>query len=348
MRKTILLAGLLTLLGSCKHLNTEFCDRPIQQDTSATVTRIMFGSCSSENKDQPILTTIAGKQPDLFIYLGDNIYGDTEDMDLLRSKYARLSCKPEFQQLLGSTTVLATWDDHDYGENDAGLDYPQKEASKQIFLEFWNEPAGSSRWTHPGIYHNLELGDSAHRVQIILLDMRTFRTPLSENTSGSYVQDNNPASTFLGGQQWLWLEQQLQRPAQLRLICSSTQFGTEYNGMETWANFPLEQQRMFELIRQTQAGGVMFISGDVHYGELSMHQEPQLYPIYDFTSSGLTQIDGAAANNVYRIGNAFMQRNAGMIEINWSAADPEIRMVIIDETGNEFLQQTIPLSVLSF
>ena len=62
---------------------------------------------------------------ELIAFLGDNIYADTKDMDVMRAKYAKLAAMPGFQ---GSQAcpILATWDDHDLGANDAGGDYPRK------------------------------------------------------------------------------------------------------------------------------------------------------------------------------------------------------------------------------
>lgn len=342
----IVIAGLG--LFSCQHYPTEFCTySTVANDTIPLVTKIAFGSCAKEDKNQPILKVIANKQPDLFIYLGDNIYGNTEDMVELKGKYALLSCKEEFQYLMGSNPVIATWDDHDYGANDIGEEYPKKEESKQLFLEFWKEPPASPRWSHPGIYTSYYYGDSTQRVQIILLDMRTFRSSLT--TSGAdFVPDPNPSKTFLGAEQWLWLENELAQPATIRFICSSTPFGSEASGDETWSNFPVEQQKMYDLLQSTQANGIVFLSGDVHYAELSKRIIPGLYPIYDFTSSGLTQVDPIADGNQYRVGTAYTDRNFGMIEINWSIADPEIKFIIYNEIGQEVYLQTTTLATLHF
>ena len=42
------------------------------------------------------------------------------------------------------------------------------------------------------------------------------------------------------------------RPSDLRIIGSSNQFSHEYNGRESWTNFPFERQRMIGLIRRTE------------------------------------------------------------------------------------------------
>ena len=59
-----------------------------------------------------------------------------------------------------ATRVLATWDDHDYGENDAGSEYPLKETSKQIFLDFFGVAKDSPRRERDGVYVRYELADA--------------------------------------------------------------------------------------------------------------------------------------------------------------------------------------------
>ncbi|MFM8711242.1 MAG: hypothetical protein ACKOC7_08185, partial [Sphingomonadales bacterium] len=117
---------------------------------TAQTTRIAFGSCAHQDRPQPLLRLAASYKPDRFIFLGDNIYGDTDNMDTLRAKYQRWGAKPEFKQLAATTPILATWDDHDFGRNDAGRHYPYKVPSKEIFLDFFKEPLQSERRKHPG------------------------------------------------------------------------------------------------------------------------------------------------------------------------------------------------------
>ncbi|MEC9188061.1 MAG: alkaline phosphatase family protein, partial [Planctomycetota bacterium] len=102
--------------------------------------RIAFGSCGHQSKPMPILRQAVEKNPDLFIYLGDNIYGDTKDMKVLAAKYELLNRRPEFQTLRSRVPILSIWDDHDYGWNDAGKEYEFKEESKAIFMDFWRVP----------------------------------------------------------------------------------------------------------------------------------------------------------------------------------------------------------------
>ena len=112
---------------------------------------IAFGSCGHQDKPISILKDVAKTKPDYFIFLGDNIYGDTRDMKLLESKYQQLGNNKNYKALKKKTKILATWDDHDFGENDAGKYYPKKQESKELFLDFFEEPKNSERRTREGI-----------------------------------------------------------------------------------------------------------------------------------------------------------------------------------------------------
>ncbi len=345
---------LTTLCGPAVAQEAEMVVRGVDE-IEGLPSRIAFGSCGHQDKPQPVLETVVAKQPDLFIYLGDNIYGDTLDMEVLQEKYDRLGSRPEFQNLRRELAVLSVWDDHDYGWNDAGKEYKFKEESKQIFMDFWRVPADSPRRQHTGIYgaHRFESGGRA--LQVILLDTRTFRDPLKRNGGGipegsgfknDYQPDDDPDKTLLGDEQWRWLEARLREPADIRIICSSIQFGHEYNGWESWTNLPLQHQRMVNLIRDTGANGVLFISGDVHWAEISRRDFPGLYPIYDVTASGLTEDWHNVEPNRYRTGEAFRANHFGMIDIDWSGTDPAIKLQIIDVDGVTRIEHQIALSEL--
>lgn len=320
-------------------------------DTQRLPSRIAFGSCADQNRPQPILAHVVARQPDFFIYLGDNIYGDTEDMAVLEAKYQQLGAKPEFQALRAAMPTLAIWDDHDYGANDAGRHYPQKEASKEMFLDFWGVPASSPRRTRPGIYGSHVFAEDGRRLQVILLDTRTFRDDLLPNDQAAghkndYRPNPSPDSTVLGAAQWAWLEAQLRQPADLRIIASSIQFSHSYNGWESWTNVPHEQQRMMDLIRETQAQGVVFISGDVHWGEISRQENPGAYPLYDVTASGINQDWDSIEPNANRVGEAVAVYNFGLIEIDW--AEDQLTLFNIDRDNQVRNRVAVPLAEIGF
>lgn len=330
----------------------------ITANAQQRVSKIAFGSCGKQDHPLPVFNVAAKYQPDLFIFLGDNIYGDTDNMDTLRAKYARLAAKPSFQNLKSKTRLLATWDDHDFGRNDAGRHYPFKEQSKEIFLEFFEEALGSDRRKHPGIYTSYQFNTDGKILQIIMLDVRTFRDNLrlykGEKKDKKFFYDldylpyETSDSTLLGGAQWAWLEQELRKPADLRLICSGSQFGIEFNGYEAWANFPHEQKRMLDIIKTNRANGVIFLTGDVHYAEISKMTADGIYPVYDATSSGLSSTWDFATPNKNRIKGPVMENHFGLLTIDWNKPDPVINIEVRDVKDRKRIAHEIKLSEISF
>ena len=136
-----LVLTLTTLLGGSAAEN----EKPLQ--------RIAFGSCAHQDKPQLFWDPILAAKPELFLFIGDNIYGDTQDMDVLKAKYAKLGATAGYQKLLKTCPVLGTWDDHDFGGNDAGADYPKKVESQQVFLDFFGVAKDSPRRKQEGVYH---------------------------------------------------------------------------------------------------------------------------------------------------------------------------------------------------
>lgn len=150
---------------------------------------IAFGSCAFQEADQPIWNAVLASHPDLFVFLGDNIYGDTQDMEVLRTKYGQLGSQPGYRRLQALTPVVATWDDHDYGVDDAGADYPMKRQSKQVFLDFFGEPSHSMRRLRDGgVYDAYLHGPDDRRVQVILLDTRWDRSPLQRVSDAEFAE----------------------------------------------------------------------------------------------------------------------------------------------------------------
>ena len=253
------------------------------------ITRIAFGSCAHQAKPQPIWDAVLDYRPELFIFAGDNVYGDVSSgaMTELAAAYAKAATIEGYGMVRAAAPVLATWDDHDFGANDGGADFPHKEAAKRLFLEFWQIPDGDPRQARDGIYHAETFGPEGMRVQVVLLDTRTFRSPLrtAEQAGapgkGPYAPDPDPAKTMLGPAQWSWLRAQLMQPAELRLIVSSVQVLAGEHGWERWGNLPAEQAKLFDLIAETGAAGVIFLSGDRHVGALYRRESAALRPLRD-------------------------------------------------------------------
>jgi len=251
--------------------------------------KLGFGSCAYQTDEQPIWDAIVKSKPDVFALIGDNIYGDTEDMNEMAAKYQEMAKHPQFSNFRRHIPLIATWDDHDFGANDAGREYPKKAESKGLMLQFFNEPKTSKRWSRDGVYTSYFFGE----IQVILMDLRWFRSPLVADQDGHYIPNPDPAAEMLGAQQWAWLEQELRKPASFRILASSTQFVSPIHHWEKWANFPYEKARMLKLIDDLKIKNLVIISGDMHYGELSMETTPAGLNLYDLTSSGLNFTESA-------------------------------------------------------
>ena len=357
MKRLSLLTLPLLILTACT-LPTRVFIPPLPLPTHRPLTVIAFGSCANQSKPQPIWDAVTTSHPDLFVFLGDNIYGDTDDMNLLRARYAQLGQNPGYQRLLAMTPILATWDDHDYGANDAGAAYPQKQASKQIFLDFFGEPATSERRQRAdGIYTAYTYGSTGQRVQVLLLDTRWNRSPLAQVSEaeyadrrrqriGPYTATTDPNAQLLGEAQWQWLAVQLRQPAEIRIIATSIPFLQEGTGWEIWANFPAERARMLTLLAETQANGVLFITGDTHRAQFSKQTTGVPYPLWEVNSSGLTENVDWPAPDSSRLGGYYTEDNYGLLRIDWTEADPEIIMEIRAVDNDLVLQNTIRLSEL--
>jgi alkaline phosphatase D len=312
---TLLLAVVLAVAWSA----------PVPAQEPAPLTRIAFGSCAHQAKPQPIWDPVLDYRPELFIFAGDNVYGDVTSaaMTELSEAYASAATIEGYAKVRGTVPVLATWDDHDYGQNDAGGDFPYKEQAKALFLDFWNVPADDPRRTRSGIHHAAVFGPEGMRLQVILLDTRSFRSPLlptdEQGAPGKerYLPDPDPAKTMLGAAQWAWLRDQLRQPAELRLIVSSIQVLAEGHGWERWGNLPRERERLFALIAETGARGVVFLSGDRHVGGL-YYRPGKPDGLYEITSSGLNMAYAAAREaGPLRLGQVYGAPNFGTIDIDW-------------------------------
>lgn len=314
------------------------------------LSHIGFGSCLRQDKDQAIARPLLATKPQLFVFLGDNIYADTTDLDVMREKYKKQATKDVFKGLKGMCPLMATWDDHDYGGDDADRDYPKKKESQQAFLDFFEVPNDAPLRKQEGIYTSRVFGPEGKRVQVILLDMRYHLSPLKKGMRrGTYVPDDSESATFLGTAQWKWLGEQLKVPAEVRLIGSSVQFVAEDHPYEKWANFPRERKKMVDLIRETKANGVVFLSGDRHLSELAVLDGEVGYPLYDITSSGLNQgnkIVRKVEQNRHRLAIQDVGDNFGLVRIDWSRRDPAISLEIHDTDGDVVIRQKFPLSRL--
>jgi alkaline phosphatase D len=312
------------------------------------LTRIAFGSCAHQNKPQPIWDAILAYRPELFVFVGDNVYGDVTSgaMTELEAAYAKAATIEGYARVRTTLPVLATWDDHDFGRNDGGADFPHKAAAKELFLEFWGVSADDPRRRRDGIYHAETFGPEGMRVQVILLDTRSFRSPLRKGAEtapgrGPYVPDPDPTKTMLGPVQWDWLRGQLMEPADLRLLVSSVQVLAEGHNFERWGNLPAERARLLDLIAETGGARVILLSGDRHVGAL-YRRAGEPFDLYEITASGINMTWPANRDaGPLRLGAVYGAENFGTIDIDWWAG--EARLSVRAMNGEPVRQVTVPL-----
>ncbi len=305
-------------------------------DPGAAVTRVAFGSCNRTTLPQPIWDPVLAAEPQLWIWLGDNVYGDTDDMAVMRSKYEAQLASSGYRSLLASARIVGTWDDHDFGENNAGNEYPMRAESQQVALDFLGVPVDDPRRSREGLYSSHTWGPEGRRVKVILLDSRYHRD--ARGSDGA----------VLGEAQWSWLEAELRdSDAQIHLIGNGIQVLPEDHRYEKWANFPTERRRLLDLIGQTGAPGVILLSGDRHLAEISRIEDAAVgYPIHEVTASGMTHsfTGGGGETNHHRVGENFTRLNFGFAEIDWTSG--EVALQIRDVEGATARRVAIPFGLL--
>jgi alkaline phosphatase D len=293
-------------------------DQIFELESKETLT-LAFGSCNRQNLEQPLWQPIIDHNPDLFMFLGDNIYGDTDDMQVLKEKYQIQKDQSDYKKLRNQMPVVGVWDDHDYGRNDAGKEYQYREESQQLFLDFFDVSQEDARRNREGVYSSYDLKWKSHTIRLILLDARYHRDELKRKNR---VYQKNENGTILGDAQWDWLENELSdEEVSLYIIACGIQFIPKDHDYEKWANFPQERQKLFDLIQKKQPKGALLLSGDRHIAEISRLQVEGLdYPLIDVTSSGLTHVweNAPQEPNQYRIGKLVNKLNYGLLKIEES------------------------------
>ena len=354
-RAATLVPTLALLLAACTGSGTLHAG-PATVAVDGLLEHVAFGSCLHQERPQPILDVIDGEGADLFLFLGDNVYGDVSDVDdptlpELRAAYARQAASAGLNRLRASTPVLATWDDHDYGLNDAGAEFPGAAGARRLFAEFWG--LDEDAFVDPdGIYASHTIGPPGRRVQVILLDTRSFRSPLrptdarGEPGRERYLPDPDPGKTLLGARQWAWLAETLREPAELRLLVTSIQLLAEGHGWEAWHTLPTERERLFDVLAETGAEGVIVLSGDRHRAGIYRRDDVLPYPLLEVTSSALNMpvLNASEEAGPHRLGGTFTGTNYGRLDIDW--AEGTVDLGIFDAGGFRVRAQRVTLAEL--
>jgi len=237
------------------------------------VGRIAFGSCNTPSRDG-LWGVLRDKQPDKLVLLGDNIYADSKgllyghvgaEVSYIRGQYEALFRGEAWSQLLqqvgGLTNVMATYDDHDYGIDNGDSTYPHREASMQLFFEYF-QPHMRNTHRNSGVYSSSSFALGGLQIKTILLDTRYNKSP---NSLG-------PDGDFLGENQWAWLTKELldDKKSDVILLGSSIQVLADDKLLEeNWGQFPEARSRLLKLILSSPSKNIFLLSGDVHYAEFT-------------------------------------------------------------------------------
>lgn len=280
-------------------------------DSIKNVDVIVFGSCNHQGLSQEMWLNMMDYKPDVFVFLGDAVYGDCKTTNCVTKVYNKQLKKPYFLEFLEKVPIIGTWDDHEYGTNNSGIENPIKKESQKYFLDFIGEPANSARRLQEGLYTSYTFGKENEKVKFILLDERYFREQPGENAD------------MLGEAQWIWFEKELNNSdAQIHLIGSSSQVLSSVSSNDRWEQYPKSMKRLYEIIKNSKKQGVMVLSGDIHCAEMMTTTTTDLnYPLYEFTASGLTHAHQSFGinSNKYKIQKPFCGLNYGLMTINWNA-----------------------------
>jgi alkaline phosphatase D len=272
-----------------------------------------LGSCLDQKFEQSIWTSIQEESIDGFIFLGDNVYGDLPSGKLTKMEKAYAKQKTRLPKwLMNEKDILAIWDDHDFGLNDGGRDYPFKENAKKMFLNFWNIPTEDPRRNREGIYFKQTKEIEGIEVEIIGLDTRYFRSKL-KGRKNAYKQNKDLEATILGQNQWAWLESSINNSiADIIVILSSIQILATNHPYEKCDNFPLERERLLLLLANASKNKtIIAVSGDRHKSGIYQNEN-----FFEITASSLNKPGSEhAETDPLLLGEIYPEENFGTLNI---------------------------------
>ncbi|NJB82150.1 alkaline phosphatase D family protein [Wenyingzhuangia aestuarii] len=342
--KNIFLILTTVLLFSCKN-NKSNTTTPVGSTNKTEATSdftLTFGSCNKPSKTNVLWDDVLKLNPNVWIWGGDNIYGDSEDMNKIKLDYELQHQQNGYAEVVKNTKVIGTWDDHDFGKNDAGVEFPKKKESQQLMLDFFGVPKDSPRRTQEGVYSSEVFTTDKGSIKVILLDTRYFRTGISK----AEINGLQEGRTILGAAQWEWLNNELYNSkANFNVIVSSIQTIAQDHPYEKWANFPNEREKLLNMIAVSKANNVILLSGDRHISEFSkLEREGIAYPLIDFTSSGLTHasFNFKGEPNSLRKGEVVHTLSFGVLQFNFDENKVTMQMRGDDNKVQQEIVQVYP------
>ncbi len=300
----------------------------------------LIGSCAfpypfavwSGRKKEIIFEAMEAVEKDFMIWMGDNVYymsGAWKNKDRMHRINHKMRLKPGLHKFLTSCPQYAIWDDHDYGPNNSDAANIYKFNSLDIFKSYWPNPSYGLD-TVPGIFTCFSQQDA----DFFLLDSRFHASD----------------SSMLGKAQFEWLIKKLKTStANFKFIVSGTQILINNPFGEDLGDFGNAKQKLLAAIKQQKISGVLFLSGDRHYGEILKLEQKNQYPLYEITSSPLTSILNPAytQDSLVRVPNTLiMQQNFARLSISGKGFQRKCRVDFYNKNGAFILGQDIFLRAL--
>ena len=310
---------------------------------SNVIKSLGFGSCNRTDLNQKIWDVIANQSMNAWVWLGDIVYAEEENMEDLALKYSIQKSLPAYRKLSSNTNIFGVWDDHDFGKNDGGSGFKKKQISRDLLFDFLDLPTDHPARARNGAYQSYCYGVERKKVCLYLLDVRYFKEEYEKDLGLKQRYKKNNGS-LLGEQQWLWLEKELLKNcAEVNLFAGGIQLISSEHPYEKWANFPKARQRLFDILKINKIKNPIYLSGDRHFAEVSIVELLPNYKLYDITSSGLTHsYEGLEEEfNSKRISPLITSKNFGMIKWNWDTRKIALQIYNID--GRILYEKTLKI-----
>lgn len=315
---------------------------PAPRDDQPGKVRIVFGSCYHRwglgNPQQAEL--MRRRTPAAFLAIGDIAVQDRNNhLGKHRADYLQRDFQPAWRALTTAIPVYATWDDHDYFNNDKagipkGFSQEDQIGVHEVFRRAWNNPGYGFVDERRGVFLRTRIGPC----DVIMTDERYFRT--------------GEAGSFLGEDQMRWLEAQLLDCRGPFIILSSGTMWSDYvsNGKDSWGRWdPQGRERIFNLIEKNRIGGVLLISGDRHGARGFRIPRPSGFEFYEFEAASLGGRRGPpvtipGAPQFYGIANQYA---FGEFTIDATLQDPEVEFRLVAEDGKYLHEMKLTRSQLT-
>ncbi len=330
-------------------------------DPSKKIETIAFGSCVDQDLPQPIWRSILKSNPDLFILIGGGICSIKNSLkkpaqssgSFLSEHYRKLNRNSDYREVREKIPFLAQWSEDDLKPED-------KELSRNEFVKYWNYLRTTLPKNQKALYHSKIIGSKKNTLQVIVLDTDWDRSdftldpqPSAENTPPTsapvaanilantkedsapllrYASDSDPSKKILSDEQWAWLENELRKPATLKIIISPLQFLANDHSFKKWGDLPLQREKLLNLIKTLKLKNIVVLSGDRQLGAIAKTEIKNSQVIYEATSSGLNK--NSPLGNILKdsnyIADAYPEQNFGLVKVDWDKRQAAVQILSVD------------------